>query len=395
MNPKNKAKGQVRRVMLAQEQGTAVTGDLAQHWFEVAKCGTYYDWRYGNFEITAQLLAELKANFDADVLALKVALDCNHEPEDGAMAWIAELDVQGNSLMARFGEWTPEGEQAVRDGKYRYFSIEFSPLELPADDGVRVIDNVLKGIALTNRPVLKGMEGTFAEKAAPNDSNQPAKAVNHNQTMKNMVTKLCEALMKRPKVGKGDVETVKLMLADLTDDEKNEVKPQVEQVEAKAASDEKADTEAAEAAAKELAEKGDPAKALAEALPRLAKLEAANATLLAEKSAKEQAEVIASMMLSEKNLKGFPAAALAAVTALVKDVGTETARKFAEVIPQITDASGKTVELGDGGVKAGEDATGAADKALAEERAKTSGKALHVCLSEVISERLAKADAGK
>jgi hypothetical protein len=394
MNPKNKAKGEVRRVMLAQDQGTAVTGDLAQHWFEVAKCGTYYDWRYGNFEITAQLLAELKANFDADVLALKVALDCNHEPEAGAMAWVAELDVRGNSLMARFAEWTPEGEKAVSDGKFRYFSIEFAPLELPAEDGVRVIDNVLKGIALTNRPVLKGMEGTFAERA-PHETNQPAKAENRNKAMKNMVTRLCEALLKRPKLGKGDVETVKLMLADLPEDEQKEVKPVVDQVEAKADSDVAADAAAAEAAAKELSEKGDPAKALAEALPRLAKLEADNAKMLAEKAASEQAEVVASMMLSEKNLKGFPATAKDAVTALVKDVGTEAARKFAALVPQLTDASGKTVELGEGGAKATDAATSAADMALAEANAKASGKAVHVCLAEIYSERAAKAGAGK
>lgn len=370
-----------KRVFLAQETAVAVEGALNDHWFEVARCGDYYDWRYGNFSVTPDLLAALKANFDAGILGIKVALDMNHEPEHRAMAWIAELKCDDKTLCARFEDWTPEGEKSVRDGEFRYFSIEFEPLEIPAEDGVKVVPDVLKGVALTNRPVLKGMEGTFAEKERTEIINQPSPVVgDKKEAMKTLVKKFAERILAAEKATKSDAEHFSALLADLPEADRAELKEFSDKVTAKVAESEKV----------ELAEKekaGDTTKQLADMSKRLTDSEKMTATLLAEKKEREEETVISSMILSETNLKGFPAAQKEVVAKLVKEVGVENARKFSEALKLAVDMTGKTTEIGHGKEVAATAVDAEATK-LAEERHKANpNKPLHIHLSEVYAER--------
>lgn len=369
------------RVLLSQDIGQSDL-PLTERWFEVARAGTYYDWRYGTFDITRQALEEMVANFSNGTLKVKVALDCNHDPDHKAMAWIEGLEVRNESLYAKFTDWTPEGEKAVTDGEYRYFSIEFGPFERAgqSEGTMETVPNVLFGIAMTNRPVLKGIQPTFCER--DHVTNQPAEADNERKNMKDMLIKLCQALKARKRLSREDAATVRTMLADLSDEEKAEVKAEVEAVEAKAEADEKAEE------AKQLAEKGGAAAQLAETNKRLAAVEGQLAAELAAKSLREEGEAVAALMLSETVKVGFPAGKLAEVQALVKKVGTENAKAVAAMLADVQDATGKTEEVGGGGAKPDGEVVTDAERKLAEERAKASGLAVHVELAEIIKAKL-------
>lgn len=379
-----------RRHVALGEATAAVGGDLTERWFEVARCGTYYDWRYGTFAVTPDLLAELCANFGAGVLGTKVALDLNHEPDHKAYAWVTALKCEGESLMARFGEWTPDGEKAIAGGEFRYFSIDFDQVERPsAGGGVAVVPNVLYGIAMTNRPVLKGMDGTFSSRERVDEITikRPAAdaEADNAKAMKNIVAKYAESLLKSEQVSAADKERFGMMLAELPEADRKEFADTASKIEAKAS-----ETAKVQLAAKD--KDADAGKQLAATNAKLAEIEASNKVLLAEKSERETKECVESMMLSETNRKGFPAAKRTEAEALVKEMGVAAARKFAAALKDHVTvlAEGQTQEIGSGAGKADEATQFAADRKAAEEMAKTTGKPTHVCLAAIISERESK-----
>ncbi|WP_436664225.1 phage protease [Alicyclobacillus acidoterrestris] len=135
--------------------GEAANG--AEQWIQIMKCG---EWDYpgapgGKIKITPKDLALFKDNFDKQVRGTDLAVDIDHNPGNGAVAWFKELEVRGDTLWARV-KWTDEGEQLVRSGKYRYFSPEFALSW--TDEGGTTHKDVLFGGALTNRPFLKNMQ---------------------------------------------------------------------------------------------------------------------------------------------------------------------------------------------------------------------------------------------
>ena len=122
----------------------------------VTRAGSFYDPRYGEFEITPAMLAEMVRNFVARTYGQDVFLDVSHRPEDGAAGKITRLWVEGDRLLADV-DWTPYGRAAITERGYQYLSAEF------ADD---YVDNekrqhhgaTLFGAALTIRPVIKRLD---------------------------------------------------------------------------------------------------------------------------------------------------------------------------------------------------------------------------------------------
>ena len=173
--------------------------------FEVLKVGEYYDHRYGKFSVTQDLLEELKENFESNVLDIEVALDANHQPENGAYAWVRELTIHTGAhgelaLFAKFKDFTEDALKFFKQKMFRYFSVEFAPFTKVVDGKKETVKNVLKGIALTNRPVIKGMQPTFLSEEVENN-------VNHDRNMQNV--KLFAAnLLKRDAVSKDDVDAL-------------------------------------------------------------------------------------------------------------------------------------------------------------------------------------------
>lgn len=134
----------------------------ASNWVQIMKTGKWAHPKHGDIEITPTNLVRFKDNFDKKVRGVDLAMDVAHEPDKGSVAWFKELKIDGDKLMAKV-DWTDEGAQLVKSGKYRYFSPEFMFSWTDNETGQQYHD-VLFGGALTNRPFLKGMEPVeFAE----------------------------------------------------------------------------------------------------------------------------------------------------------------------------------------------------------------------------------------
>lgn len=125
------------------------------------------DWtsqKYPSLSLTQELADAVIANFTSDVLRRKVPVESvgTHDGSSPAGGWIDRLymapfewgGVKGEALYA---DWTPNerGAQIVNDGQYLYDSVELGSHIDPVTG--EKTDNVLKAVALTNRPVLSLM----------------------------------------------------------------------------------------------------------------------------------------------------------------------------------------------------------------------------------------------
>ncbi len=149
-----KAVADTRRVISAHLFRFAI--DAGRQPVTVTRAGSFWDPRYGDFDITQVMLAEMVRNFDARTYGQDVFVDVGHRPEDGAAGKITRLWVDGDRLLADV-DWTPYGRDAINARGLQYLSAEF------VDD---YVDNerrqhhgaVLFGAALTIRPVIKRLD---------------------------------------------------------------------------------------------------------------------------------------------------------------------------------------------------------------------------------------------
>lgn len=368
--------------------------------FEVLKVGEYYDQRYGKFKVTKDRLENLKANFDAGVLGVDVALDVGHEWEKGAFAWVKELAVRGNSLYAKFRDFTEEGKDFFLQKKFRYFSVEFAPFTKVEAGKQKTIMDVLKGIALTNRPVIKGMQPTFL-------SEDIEEVQNHLLTHKNNMhaAKLfAERLLQRKAITADDVNDLKLMVATLDEGDKADVEEKVVEVEAKAKADADAAAEA-EKKAKEgeeggesgeggegAGEEGKGGEGDAAKEGELSELRA-KAQRLSELEAKEAerslADYVGTLTLSEGNLTGFAAGNIESVKAFAKTLSEDQRATFASLVKSVvTVDESQLSELGHGKsvkTEGDEDEKEKQAQALSEKKI-AAGMPAHEALAEAYKE---------
>lgn len=122
----------------------------------VTRAGTFSDPRYGTFDITPAMLAEMVRNFDAHAAGQDVFIDVDHKPGDGAAAKVVRLFTDGSRLRADV-EWTQYGLEAVRKRGFTYLSAEFHEAFKDNESG-KAWGCVLLGAALTIRPVIKRLD---------------------------------------------------------------------------------------------------------------------------------------------------------------------------------------------------------------------------------------------
>lgn len=309
--------------------------------FEILKTGQFYDSRYGKFEITEKLMDELVTNFESNLLEIDIALDINHDPEKGAFAWLKSLQRRDNRLYAVFKDFTLEGRKFLREKVYKYLSVEFAPFTKIEEDKEVTYKNVLRGIALTNRPVIKGMQPCFLSETIKVS----------NQKDMSIVKIFADELLKRNRVTQDDVAMLKTAFSSLSEEEQSEAQESVEEVEAKAEESAAAEAKAAEEAAKAEAEAAAKAAEEAKATGDVAALQAAETraqefeTKLAEatklvvkyeeeKRARVLHERVESLILSEKNPKGFSAAQKEGVSTFVSSLSDEQFTQFSELMPK-------------------------------------------------------------
>ena len=132
-----------------------------ESWVEILREGKYKHDVYGEIKIDRERLERIKANFDANVRGIDVAIDVVHDPDHGAAGWIVELDIRPSSIdenkLSLWGRvnWTPWGQELVEGGRYRYISAEFGPWTDPETG--KKYEDVLYAATLTNRPFIKQM----------------------------------------------------------------------------------------------------------------------------------------------------------------------------------------------------------------------------------------------
>lgn len=179
------APAQGRHIRLGNETGTPdrvrflsasiqLSGDAKTSWITLTRVGQFNDPRYGDFEITHAMLAQMVGNFDNRVLGQDVFIDVAHKPDDGAAAKVLRLSVEDGRLRALV-EWTPFGVQSVKQRGFTYLSAEYH--EAWTDNEKKQQHGcVLLGAGLTNRPVISRLDGIDPKQLSQDDNDHDAPA---------------------------------------------------------------------------------------------------------------------------------------------------------------------------------------------------------------------------
>lgn len=169
--------------------------------------GSWHHTWYGEFDITAEMCADMVANWKAKVLGERQAyIDTDHDG-GGANGWIAELEAREDGLYARI-EWTEPGKTLLKKGIYKYFSAEIGD-HMDIHTGLKV-KNVLIAATLTNRPFMNTMPQAHLREPAPERVTIPAHGDGASDTEEGEMKTLKEIL-----------EAIKELT--LTDDDKKKI----------------------------------------------------------------------------------------------------------------------------------------------------------------------------
>lgn len=156
-------------------------------WITLTRVGQFNDPRYGDFEITHAMLAQMVANFDNRVLGQDVFIDVAHKPDDGAAAKVLRLSVEDGRLRALV-EWTPFGVRSIKEKGFTYLSAEYH--EAWTDNEKKQQHGcVLLGAGLTNRPVISRLDGIDPKQLSQDDDNDhdaPARVAISPQLLKEL-----------------------------------------------------------------------------------------------------------------------------------------------------------------------------------------------------------------
>ncbi|MDD4927503.1 MAG: phage protease, partial [Methylotenera sp.] len=131
----------------------SLDGEAPKTWVTVTKIGTFFDPRYGEFEITRPMLLQMLDNFSKNTYGQEIFLDVAHEPSNGAAAKFIKLAIEGNKLRALLA-WTPYGIEAIKVRGFRYLSADY--YDNYVDNEQRAQHGaLLRGAGLTIRPAIK------------------------------------------------------------------------------------------------------------------------------------------------------------------------------------------------------------------------------------------------
>lgn len=128
----------------------------------VAPLGKWDHPVYGEFEVTRETVREFVQNFNDGIRKPKLPITAGHDSfeEHKAIGWMVELQEGVNGLYAKV-EWTPDGQDLLLKGSFKYFSPEwFTTYTDPADG--KEYGHVLIGGALTNKPFFRELENIVA-----------------------------------------------------------------------------------------------------------------------------------------------------------------------------------------------------------------------------------------
>lgn len=161
---------------------------------QVLRVGKFNHPTYGAFEITSQVLSDMKSNFDQRVRGIDVSFDYYHESHGDASGWVKNLELSADKteLWATV-DWTPLATKKLADKELRYFSPDFAFKWTDPESGVDY-KNVLFGGGLTNRPFVKEMKAIVADEnlKGAKTMTELEQAQKKNQELEAQVKKLSE-----------------------------------------------------------------------------------------------------------------------------------------------------------------------------------------------------------
>jgi phage I-like protein len=160
---------------------------------QILKTGKFFDPRYKWFEITEKMLSEMVANFNKQIRGIVPALDYAHESEGIAAGWIKSLEIRKENGQAELWgkvELTPKAQKTLSDKEFGYISADFDDNYQCNETGTKH-GSVLLGAALTNRPVIKGMDAVI--QLSENESQKLSVMEGDSMDQKEMEKKLADA----------------------------------------------------------------------------------------------------------------------------------------------------------------------------------------------------------
>jgi len=160
----------MKHIFISKISNDGITEDTE---FEFFNSEAQIDGR-GKFQFSKEKLERIAENFNNSIIGHDIAVNVNHDPENKAVAWIkngsmtvSESEaVPGKfSLFGKLEKYTTKGMEYIKEGTYRYFSIEITDsIDSIIDGAVKTYKDVVFAIALTNNPAVKDLSPTFSRK---------------------------------------------------------------------------------------------------------------------------------------------------------------------------------------------------------------------------------------
>lgn len=192
---------------------------------EVLRVGTL---KSRGLTITMPMLKEFIANWKDGAYGVDLQVNLGHNRDGEAAGWFKDLFLRGQKLMAKI-EWTPLGEEKLKNKQFRFFSAEFAQKWFD-DVSNKIFNNVLIGGALTNIPAVKNINqgGIVLSESLKNQL-----FLTTNNSNMDAVKMYLEELKKKDVVLASEKSILKNMLTTLEEEQKEELAPDVQEVEAK------------------------------------------------------------------------------------------------------------------------------------------------------------------
>lgn len=182
---------------------------------QICEAGKFEHWDDSTFEITKEMLQNMKINFDNNVKKIDLAIDYFHASHAEAAGWIkaVNLENEGTQLWCDV-DWTENAKAKILSKEVRYLSIDYDPDYKDNKTGKKY-GATLNGAGLTNRPFIKGMNPILSEISAMLDK--------HPEKLEHIQRILASDAKKGSKTM--DFSEIKqaLVAIKLSDEDKNEI----------------------------------------------------------------------------------------------------------------------------------------------------------------------------
>lgn len=129
-------------------------------WINILNTGAWQTNYQGSFEVKLEHLDEMVVNFSQGVRK-GVPIDTDHD-NGASNGWITQLQVRNASELWALVEWTSLGEEKLSSKIYKFLSPEFAPVYNDPETNSFRANNVLIAAALTNFPLMKGLQAVVA-----------------------------------------------------------------------------------------------------------------------------------------------------------------------------------------------------------------------------------------